>query len=401
MNVYAATSLRHRQHGFTLIELMIALLLGTLVLIAVSSVFMSGRKSYSTVQGVNRIQENQRMAFELISSDIRSAGSYVCPSLNDPVWQAGSNSEDWPETRYMLAVGLEGNSPLFLEPSQQRDPNFDSILLSLDSAASARSAGSEQQYYPIVEHKTPSDPLKLVSNNTKDLFRENAGARNYMYVVACNIDVAIVAGAAVGQINADTINFASGTGSGQRCGTGFSRNPHNDCTADPDRGYCFWGKLSDKITDDQKQVCGEWSSSQAFVVNLADYDPLIGGEANAWYVDNAGDKGYLMNPARGGIIAEGITHLELRYRLRDSSDYLSADEIRHGSPAFDFTKRKGVGTPSTPSITHTFASDWAKVDSVYLKMKFKSPDNVKGTDGDLLERTMETYITVRSHMLEY
>jgi len=403
MTIHSFSS-RYRQHGFTLIELMISLLLGILVLIAVSSVFMSGRKSYGTVQGVNRIQENQRMAFELMSSDIRSAGSYVCPSLNDPVWQAGSGSEDWPETRYMLAVGLEGNSPLFLRTGQSLDPGFDSILLSVDSAASARSAGAEQQYYPVVEHKTPSDPLKLVGDNATDIFRQNTTGttgRSYMYVVVCNIDVAIVAGATSSQINKGTINFAAGTESGQRCGTGFSRHPPNDCAIAPDRGYCFWGKLSDAISDDQKRVCGEWSSSQAFVVNLADYDPLISEEANAWYVDNSTDKGYLVNPARGGTIVEGVTALELRYRLRGSSDYLTADEIRASSPAFDFTKRRGVGTPSSPTITHTYASDWAKVDSVYLKMKFKSPDNTKGTSGALLERTMETYITVRSHMLEY
>jgi len=402
MNVYASSS-SHNQRGFTLIELMISLLLGILVVIAVSSVFMSGRRAYGTTQGINRIQESQRIAFELMSSDIRSAGSYVCPTLADPVWQAGSNSEDWPETRYMLAVGLEGNSPLFLEKSKSLDPDFDSILLSIDSAASARSAGSEQQYYPIIEHKAPSDPLKLVGDNSRDLFRENTSARSYMYVVACNIDVAIVAGTTLGQITPNTINFEPGTGSRQRCGTGFSRHPPNDCAADPNRGYCFWGKLSDEISDDQKQICGEWSSSQAFVVNLADYDPLIGEEANAWYVDNAGNKGYLVNPARGGIITEGVTHLELRYRLRNTSEYLGADEIRANSPAFDFTKRQGVGSTKTPSVhtSHTYASDWAKVDSVYLKITFKSPDNIKGTDGDLLERSMETYIAVRSHMLEY
>jgi len=377
------------QKGFTLIELMIALLLGILVVIAVSSVFISGKQSHSTTQGLNRIQENQRMAFDLISSDIRSAGSYVCPSLADPVWQVGTIGSDWPETRFMLAVGLEGNSPLFPKDKNAK-PEFDSILLSIDSAASALAASSEEQYYPIQSHKTPSSALTLAAGQA-DHFKRNSSVN---YMAACNIDVAIVFG--TNTLSGDTIKADN------LCGTGFSRNPPADCTDSAGKGYCFWGKLSDKITEEQKQDCGEWSSSQAFVVNLMDYNPVESQFVNAWYVDNKDGKGKLINPARGGIIVEGVTGLELRYRLRDSGEYLTADEVRTRSPTFNFTRRKGVGTGNMPTIANTYASDWSKVDSVYLKMTFKSPDEVvKGTDGNVLQRTMETYIAVRSHMLEY
>jgi len=66
--------------GFSLIELMIALVLGLLVIGAAFMVFQSNRKTFRAAEGVNRIQEGARVAFELMSSDIRSTGGGGCSS---------------------------------------------------------------------------------------------------------------------------------------------------------------------------------------------------------------------------------------------------------------------------------------------------------------------------------
>lgn len=68
--------------GFSLIELMIALLLGLLVLGAAFVVFRSNQNSFRATEGVNRIQESARVAFELMSQDIRSAGGSACSSAS-------------------------------------------------------------------------------------------------------------------------------------------------------------------------------------------------------------------------------------------------------------------------------------------------------------------------------
>jgi len=400
------------QHGFTLIELMISLLLGILVVIAVSSVFISGRQAYGTTQGLNRIQENQRLAFEMMASDIRSAGSYTCPGLTDPVWQVGTSGEDWPETRYMLAVGLEGNSPLVSYEGKKDDPGkFDSIILSMDSAINGLGSSAEPHYYPLEAHKAPGDDLVLSGNGSADILEKNT---NESYFVVCNIDTAIVFGAT--QLSNQTITVGSGVGANNRCGKHFSRNPADitNCSDDePAKGYCFLGNLTQEFSDAEKQACGEWSSSQAFVVSLADYQPAYTSTgksnpyANSWYVDIVEEeengikreKKFLTNPARGGRIAEGVSSLQLRYRLRGTDKYITAEALRDASPVFEF-KRQGVGT-ITKLTNHKYASDWSKVDSVYLKITFQSPDGIKGTDGNALERSLETYIAVRSHILEY
>ena len=70
------------QAGFGLIELMISLVLGLLVLGAAFAVFQSNEATYRTNEGVNRIQESARVAFELMSRDIRAAGGSACSTAS-------------------------------------------------------------------------------------------------------------------------------------------------------------------------------------------------------------------------------------------------------------------------------------------------------------------------------
>ena len=70
--------MRHRMSGFGLIELMIALVLGLLVMGAAFAVFQSNQATYRANEGVNRIQESARVAFELMSRDLRSSGGGPC-----------------------------------------------------------------------------------------------------------------------------------------------------------------------------------------------------------------------------------------------------------------------------------------------------------------------------------
>ena len=70
--------LMRAQAGFGLIELMIALVLGLLVMGAAFAVFQSNQSTFRANEGINRIQEGARVAFELMSRDIRAAGGSAC-----------------------------------------------------------------------------------------------------------------------------------------------------------------------------------------------------------------------------------------------------------------------------------------------------------------------------------
>lgn len=71
-----------RLGGFTLIELMIAMLLGLIVIAGVASVFLANMRSYTTSRAVGTVQTNSRIAFELMARDIRQAGLTGCNSVN-------------------------------------------------------------------------------------------------------------------------------------------------------------------------------------------------------------------------------------------------------------------------------------------------------------------------------
>lgn len=66
------------QHGVTLVELMISLVIGLLILVGVTSVFFASRTTYTYNETLSRIQENGRLALESLSFDIRMAGFFGC-----------------------------------------------------------------------------------------------------------------------------------------------------------------------------------------------------------------------------------------------------------------------------------------------------------------------------------
>jgi type IV pilus assembly protein PilW len=66
--------------GFTLIELMIAMLLGLVVIGGVVSVFLANQQAYRTNQALGDVQDGSRNAFELMAQDIRNAGLTGCDS---------------------------------------------------------------------------------------------------------------------------------------------------------------------------------------------------------------------------------------------------------------------------------------------------------------------------------
>lgn len=74
-----------RASGFTLIELMVAMVLGLIVIAGVTSVFLAGQQSFRTNDSLAEVQDSSRVAFELMARDIREAGLTGCNSVNDRV----------------------------------------------------------------------------------------------------------------------------------------------------------------------------------------------------------------------------------------------------------------------------------------------------------------------------
>lgn len=72
---------RRQAAGLSLIEIMVALAIGSLLLLALVQVFAASRTAYQLSTGLARTQENGRFAIDILQRDIRMAGHMGC--VND------------------------------------------------------------------------------------------------------------------------------------------------------------------------------------------------------------------------------------------------------------------------------------------------------------------------------
>ena len=77
----SAHAMHGRMRGLSLIEVMIALLIGMILLVALIQVFSASRTAYQTSEGMARVQENARFAMDYLQRDLRMAGHFGC--VND------------------------------------------------------------------------------------------------------------------------------------------------------------------------------------------------------------------------------------------------------------------------------------------------------------------------------
>lgn len=176
--IYAA------QQGFTLVELMIALLIGLIVVAAAAGMFLSNSRVYGTTESVSRIQENTRAAFEVMSRDIREAGVTACRSTSELM----GNHAALPQIQAGLwAVG-------------------DVLDIYLSNSAIST----------VVEHTDPASAIKIAPA------AGTAYAANEVLVI-CNSDSNLLFNA----------NFSTGA-------SGTTLTPSSSLTDSQGAGMCFW-----------------------------------------------------------------------------------------------------------------------------------------------------------------
>ena len=68
------TKPRYRSRGFSMVELMVALVITLILLAGIGQIFLSSKKSFVIQNALARIQENGRYAMDVLASDLRRAG---------------------------------------------------------------------------------------------------------------------------------------------------------------------------------------------------------------------------------------------------------------------------------------------------------------------------------------
>lgn len=68
------TKPRYRSRGFSMVEMMVALVITLILLAGIGQIFLSSKKSFVIQNTLGRIQENGRYAMDVLASDLRRAG---------------------------------------------------------------------------------------------------------------------------------------------------------------------------------------------------------------------------------------------------------------------------------------------------------------------------------------
>ncbi len=70
------------QRGLSLVELMVAMLIGLLLTLGIGYVYLGSRQTFRTVEDFSRIQENYRYALDQVGSEVRAAGFSGCVNIS-------------------------------------------------------------------------------------------------------------------------------------------------------------------------------------------------------------------------------------------------------------------------------------------------------------------------------
>lgn len=87
-------SQRRHAHGFSLIEVMIALALGVVVTAGIVMLFVGNSQTYSLLTGQARLQENARFAMDFVTRSARAAGYFGCDPDPDKVYNSLNGNWD-------------------------------------------------------------------------------------------------------------------------------------------------------------------------------------------------------------------------------------------------------------------------------------------------------------------
>ncbi|MCW9058775.1 MAG: PilW family protein [Gammaproteobacteria bacterium] len=99
-----AASIQERQQGLSLVELMVAMVLGLILSAGIIQLFVGSKQTYRFHDAMSRVQENARFAIDALSYDIRMAGDMGCSSYVQNI----NNTLNGPPPAFNPGAGVQG-----------------------------------------------------------------------------------------------------------------------------------------------------------------------------------------------------------------------------------------------------------------------------------------------------
>lgn len=147
---------RPEQQGFTLVEVMIALLIGGVVMAAVMTTFRVQHNTYLAQDQVVEMQQNLRVAMDMLSREIRSAGY-------DPTGESGAGIVDATENRLIFTRDLDASKAIH-DPANAEE--IVSYRLNASPPALGRTTGNGIIPQPVADNIVALEFLYLLPDGT-------------------------------------------------------------------------------------------------------------------------------------------------------------------------------------------------------------------------------------------
>ena len=352
-----AVQRRAGEGGFTLVELMIALVLGLLIIAGVGSVFLANKDAYRTNEALSQAQDAARTAFEFLARDIREAGANPCGSgevqstLDGSAQCGGSNSlPDWVDDFTIPVSGTDSPSSIAgLPGSGAGTPvaNSDAIRIGKAEDLGIRLAP------PADQPANPAGNFKLAAPTT--LIQSDD------ILLLCDAGKATIFQASSYNSSNETVVHNSGNGSGTigNCSKGLN---HDVIPTASGNG----------TTISETSYLAVPRSVYWYVgTNAAGSASLYRARTNSLDMDDLADAVDIQEMVRG------VTNMNIQY---------------HESGANAFVNASSVG-------------NWDDVDAVWLQLTVRSrgvspsdPNFGAGSDRERLLRTFSTTVAIRNRL---
>jgi len=338
-------TIQHQQAGFTLVELMIAMLLGLLIIGGVIAVFLSNKQSYSTNNAISQVQDSARTTFELLSRDIRETGLTGCGNLGRiaNTLKNGPNGGGTVVWYADMANAIRGFDSSVTDPAVTTATSSANAGQRVGGTSSIQLVGGDGVGLSVTSHNTTNATITL--NETASTLAVGD------YFVICDPDHAAIAQATSLVTGPPiVITAATGTGTGN-CSTGLGF-PTQCATAA--------GTVYEYITNSQvsKLYAVDW---------YIGFNPL--GKRSLYrmaIVNNAG----VPTPTAQEMVRD-VTNMEILY---------------HMSAGTSFVNAAGV-------------TNWATVDAVMITLTLESVSKLAGTKADTpITRRIPITVTLRNRM---
>lgn len=332
-----------RVRGVTLIELMVAVVLGLIVSGAALALFVTNKQTFSASESLGRIQEGERTAFELMARDVREGAGNACEKGISVANVLNTPTANW-YTDFSGGIrGYDGGTA-FTDAASAFGTGVGQRVSGTDAIELKSSVSSGVNVVVQPGHTSADIKVNTIASDFK------AGD----IAMACNFDHGAIF--QISQVNGGGVNLVHNTAN--------STIPGN-CT----NGLAFPAKCSPPATDydfgdNQPSILAKLRATRWYIgYNGHTYN---GQASKSLYQSTVENIAGVLTPVNNEI-TEGVSDMQMKYLVEDATSYVDA----------------AAGTP------------WDKVLAVNLDLTLQGGDRVSTSNG-VLQRHLQHVVTLRN-----